>query len=71
MEFLEKISNQIKLMRKTKGLSQEKLALEIDIDRKYTSIIEKGKTNLSIQYLKKICDGLDIKLSDFFKHIEE
>ena len=54
MEFLEKISNQIKLMRKTKGLSQEKLALEIDIDRKYASIIEKGKTNLSIQYLKKI-----------------
>lgn len=71
MEFLEIISNQIKLLRKTKGLSQEKLALEVDIDRKYASIIEKGKTNMSILYLKKICDGLDVKLSDFFKHIEE
>jgi len=43
------------------------LAIFIDIDRKYASLIEKGQTNLSINYLKKVCDGLEIKLSDFFK----
>lgn len=71
MELLEKISTEIKRLRKQKGLSQESLAFKIDIDRKYASLIEKGNTNLSVNYLKKVCDGLDIKLSDFFKNIEE
>lgn len=71
MELLEKISTEIKRLRKQKGLSQESLAFKIDIDRKYASPIEKGNTNLSVNYLKKVCDSLDIKLSDFFKNIEE
>ena len=71
MELLEKISTEIKRLRKQKGLSQESLAFKIDIDRKYASLIEKGNTNLSVNYLKKVCEGLDIKLSDFFKNIEE
>ena len=71
MELLEKISTEIKRLRKQKELSQESLAFKIDIDRKYASLIEKGKTNLIVNYLKKVCDGLDIKLSDFFKNIEQ
>lgn len=71
MELLEKVSQKIKILRKNKGLSQEKLALLVDIDRKYASLIEKSETNLSIIYLKKVCDGLEIKLSDFLKEIVE
>lgn len=71
MELLEKISTEIKRLRKQKELSQESLAFKIDIDRKYASLIEKRNTNLIVNYLKKVCDGLDIKLSDFFKNIEE
>lgn len=71
MELLEKISTEIKRLRKQKELSQENLAFKIDIDRKYASLIEKGNTNLSVNYLKKVCEGLDTKLSDFFKNIEE
>lgn len=71
MELLEKVSQKIKILRKNKGLSQEKLALLVDIERKYASLIEKGETNLSIINLKKVCDGLEIKLSDFFKEIGE
>ena len=71
MELLEEISTEIKRLRKQKGLSQENLPFKIDIDRKYASLIEKGNTNLSVSYLKKVCEGLDIKLSDFFKNIEE
>ena len=69
MNLLKKISEEIKQLRKKRGLSQEKLAILIDIDRKYASLIEKGETNLSINYLKKICDGLNIKLSEFFEKI--
>lgn len=52
------------------GLSQEKFAYKIGIDRKYASIIEKGEVNISILILKKVCDGLKISLSDFFEEIE-
>jgi ribosome-binding protein aMBF1 (putative translation factor) len=34
-ELLEKISTEIKRLRKQKGLPQESLAFKIDIDRKY------------------------------------
>lgn len=71
MNLLKKISEEIKQLRKKRGLSKEKLAILIDIDRKYASLIEKEETNLSINYLKKICDGLDIKLSEFFEKIDE
>jgi len=47
-------------------ISIKKSRVKMEIDRKYASLIEKRKTNLSVEYLKKICDGLDIKLSDFF-----
>lgn len=60
----------IKEKRIVMGLSQEKFAYKIGIDRKYASIIEKVEVNISILILKKVCDGLKISLSDFFEEIE-
>ena len=64
-----KISSNIKKLRNDKNISQENLAHNIDIDRKYASIIEKGKTKISVEVLNKVCLGLDISLSEFFIQI--
>ena len=64
-----KISSNIKKLRNDKNISQENLAHNIDIDRKYASIIEKGKTKISVELLNKVCLGLDISLSEFFIQI--
>jgi transcriptional regulator with XRE-family HTH domain len=64
---LETISKLIKELRLEKGLSQEEFSHLIKIDRKYASLIEKGDKNLSILMLKKIVDGLEISMEDFFK----
>lgn len=64
-----KISSKIKKLRNDKNISQENLAHNIDIDRKYASIIEKGKTKISVEVLNKVCIGLDISLSEFFIQI--
>ena len=64
-----KISSNIKKLRNDKNISQENLAHKIDIDRKYASIIEKGKTKISVEVLNKVCIGLDISLSEFFIQI--
>ena len=66
---LEKISKNIKELRLEKGISQEELSHLIQIDRKYDSLIERGDRNLSILMLKKIANGLEISLEDFFKKL--
>ena len=59
----------IKKLRLEKGISQEELSNQIDIDRKYASLIEKGDRNLSILMLRKITEGLNISLESFFKKL--
>lgn len=51
------------------GLSQEKFALKIEMDRTYLASVELGRRNISINNLKKIADGLGITLSELFEGI--
>lgn len=62
----EKIGNRIKELRTRTGLSQEKFALKINMDRTYYSSVENGKRNVSIINLEKISKGLGISLSEMF-----
>lgn len=48
------------------GLSQEKFALSIGMDRTYFASVEAGRRNISICNIKKIADGLGISLSELF-----
>ena len=49
------------------GLSQEKFALKIDMDRTYYASVEAGKRNISIKNIKKIADGFELSLEELFK----
>jgi len=62
----EKTAKLLSLIRREKKISQEKLALKCGIDRKYVNIIEKGNSNISIGMLNKLCNGLEVEISDFF-----
>lgn len=63
------VGSRIRELRNKLGLSQEKFALKIDMDRTYLASVELGKRNISISNLKKIINGLEITFSEFFKHI--
>lgn len=65
----EKIGNRIRQLRKETGLSQEKFAAKIGMDRTYFASVELGKRNISIVNLEKIAVGLDVSLYDMFKGI--
>ena len=67
----EKIGNRIRELRKETGLSQEKFAAKIGMDRTYFASVELGKRNISIVNLEKIADGLDISLAELFLNILE
>lgn len=57
----------VKLLRTSLGLSQEKFALKIEMDRTYLASVEAGKRNIALVNIKKIADGLGITLEELFK----
>lgn len=66
MNVKEKLGERICELRREKSLSQEKLALKANIDRAYMHLIEKGKTNVSIELIEKIAIALEINIKDLF-----
>ncbi len=61
------LGNRIRQFRQQTGLSQEKFALKIGMDRTYYASVEAGRRNISIVNIKKIADGLGITLSVLFE----
>lgn len=71
MNIQVKLGKRIQQNRQALGLSQEKFALSIEMDRTYYASVEAGKRNISICNIEKIAKGLGITLSELFKGIEE
>lgn len=66
----EEIGKRIREFRQKAGLSQEKFALKIEMDRTYLASVEAGKRNISIVNLHKIAMGLNVSLSELFKGVD-
>lgn len=67
MSDIQKLFGQrIKELRISAGLSQEKFALSIEMDRTYYASVEAGRRNIALQNIKKIADGLDVSLNELF-----
>ena len=64
-----KLGERIKQIRLSKGISQEKFALSIEMDRTYYASVESWKRNISIINIEKIANGLEISLEELFKGI--
>lgn len=67
--YLEAFGLRVKELRLRTGLSQEKFALKIGMDRTYFSSVEAGKRNIALINIKKIADGLDIPISVLFENL--
>jgi transcriptional regulator with XRE-family HTH domain len=67
---LKKLGARIVNLRKKKGMSQNKLALDIDWERNNLSKIENGQNNVTIDTLIKISKALDVTLSELLKGID-
>ena len=61
------LGKRIRELRQQTGLSQEKFALKIGMDRTYFASVETGKRNIAILNIKKKADGLSITLSELFE----
>lgn len=64
----KQLGQKIKKIRKSKNITQEKLAEIIGVDFGYISKLEVGQNFPSIQTLNKIADALETDISSFFNY---
>ena len=63
----EIFGQRVKKLRNNLGISQEKFALSINMDRTYFSSVENGKRNVSLNNILKIANGLGVTLEELFR----
>ncbi|XID92294.1 helix-turn-helix domain-containing protein [Paenibacillaceae bacterium WGS1546] len=66
--ILQLIGAKIRDLRKSKGLSQEKLGEMINSKYSYIGRLEKGQINCSILTLEKVANALEVQFEDLFDY---
>ena len=61
----------LKDLRKSKGVSQEKLALTGDLDRTFISLMERGQRQPSLTTIIRIAEALEMKSSELMDLVAE
>lgn len=59
------LGEKVKLLRKRRGLKQDDLAKVLDLSRSQISNLEKGRRNLSLKQLEKLCEYFKVDMSYF------
>lgn len=67
----KKVGKNIRQIRREKDISQEKLALEAELNRAYVGYIERGERHPSIETVYKIALALDIPIYKLFQFSNE
>ena len=60
------LNENIKAIRKSKGLSQEELSFKADLHRTYIGMIERAEKNITLTNIEKIANALEIDIKDLF-----
>jgi transcriptional regulator with XRE-family HTH domain len=63
MTIREVFARNLRKARYSKGLSQEALAYEADVDRSYVSALERGVYGATIDMVDKLATVLDVEAS--------
>jgi transcriptional regulator with XRE-family HTH domain len=70
-ELATVFGERLRELRIQKGdLSQEKLADNVGVHRSFIGRVERGESNITLANLYRICTGLGVTLSEFFKDFE-
>lgn len=69
-EFNKLLGEAIRKLRTSKGLSQQDLASEMNINFQNISAVERGEVSPTLFWISKLCECLEIELSQFVKELE-
>ena len=65
--ILKRFSDKVKRLRKSKGWTQEELAVQTGLHRTYIGSIERGERNVSLINVEKIADVLGVPVETLVK----
>ena len=67
MEIREAFAQNLRALRRARGLSQEELAHQAGIDRTYISALERNVYNASIDVVDRLAEVLDVDVTELLK----
>lgn len=68
-EFAQTLGKRVREVRKYRGFTLEKLALETEMELKQLSRIEYGKINTTVFQIYRLCYSLNVNLGELFEVI--
>ncbi|EAW36846.1 helix-turn-helix domain-containing protein [Lyngbya sp. PCC 8106] len=66
----KKLGSNIRQLRRSQGLSQEKLAEKADLHRTYIGAIERGERNVSLDNIVAIAHALGVPASKLLEGVD-
>ncbi|KAA6474557.1 helix-turn-helix transcriptional regulator [Agrobacterium rhizogenes] len=69
MDVRQTIGWNLRRLRVARGLSQERLAFEAEIDRSYVGRVERGGENVTVATLEAFAKVLSVNVSELFAEI--
>ncbi|HLZ03074.1 MAG TPA: helix-turn-helix transcriptional regulator [Bradyrhizobium sp.] len=67
MDWRQVVAANLRRIRQERGVSQETLAYEADVNRTYISKLEKGEPWVGLKILVKLSDVLGVEPTDFLR----
>jgi len=61
MDVVQLLGENVRRYRKLRGMTQEQLALETEMERSYVSDLERGTRNPSVKALGRLAEALGIE----------
>lgn len=63
---LKQFGENLRRLRKLKGVSQEQLAFEAELDRSFVGQVERGERNLSLLNIHRLAEALGVPIENLF-----
>lgn len=67
MQLVRVLGANVRRIRKLRGMSQEHLALSIDMKRSYLSDLERGTRNPSVRAVERLAEALGVDAGDLLR----
>ncbi len=71
MDARQRVALNLRRIRVMRGISQDNLALEANVERSYVGYLERGSKNPTVTTLEKIAEALSCDISEFFVPVSD
>lgn len=66
-QLINQVGKRIRILRKNRGLTQEKLGEQVQLPQSYIGGVERGEKNISMETLERLIHALDIHPAELFE----